>query len=72
MKTMHKLVKWTAIVLWIIIIAIVAYKISNNTFWDLAPIIAHNHVQNYLGWLVIFAVICSIATPFLGLFEKKD
>lgn len=72
MKTIHNLVKWIAIVLWIIIIAIVAYKIGNHTFWSLAPIIAHNHVQNYLGWLVILAFIFSIATPFLGLFDKKD
>lgn len=72
MNILHNLVKWAAIILWIIVIAIVAYKVGNHTFWSLTPIIAHNRVQNYLGWLVVFAFICSIATPFLGLFKKNN
>lgn len=71
MSKLHTIVKVLAIILWIITIAVIAYTIHNHTFWNMIPIIAHNHIQNYLGWLVVLSVVFTAATPITGLFMKK-
>lgn len=71
MTKLHIITKYLAIMLWTIAIGVIAYTIHNHTFWTMTPIISHNHVQNYLGWLVVFAFGFSIATPIIGLFTRK-
>lgn len=70
MKDLYKISKWSSILLWLIVIIISAHAIFNHTFWNMMPIIAHNHIQNLLGWLVTIAVVLSVITPFLKLIGK--
>lgn len=66
-NTLHKLVKWTAIILWLI-----AAAVKNHTFWSLTPIIAHNRIQNYLGWIIAIAFILSVCSPIINLASGED
>lgn len=71
-NTLHKLVKWTAIILWLIAAIIIAVAVKNHTFWSLTPIIAHNRIQNYLGWIIVIAFILSVCSPIINLASGED
>lgn len=45
------------------IIGIFINAIVSHQFWiELTPIIAHNHVENYVGWLIIIVLFLTIIT----------
>lgn len=67
---LHKVVKILAILLWLIAVVVITVAIMNHSFWSLMPIIAYNHVQNYLGWIVVIALILSVCSPILKLIVK--
>lgn len=64
-KTLHTIVKMTAILLWLIFAVAIIVLILNHNFWNMMPIIAHNQAQNWLGWELIFAVVLSLCSPIL-------
>lgn len=67
MKSLYKAVKLLAIVLWLVFIITIVVATLNNHIWDLMPIIAHNHIQNWLGWDLVLAVIASVCSFILRL-----
>lgn len=71
-KSFKILTAGMAIILWAATIAVIAIAISKHQFWNLTPIIAHNWPQNYLGWMVTAAFICSIASPILKLIDENS
>lgn len=70
-KAFQKLTAVVAIVLWITVIVVIVIAIAKHQFWNLTPLIAHNRPQNYVGWMVIIAFICSVVSPILKLIEGK-
>lgn len=70
-KTFQRVTAIVAVVLWIAVILVFAIAIAKHQFWSLAPIIAHNRPQNYVGWMVTIAFVCSIISPILRLIEGK-
>ncbi|MBB1079756.1 hypothetical protein H5S09_07500 [Limosilactobacillus sp. STM2_1] len=64
---LHKIIKLAAIILWLVAIALVIVAIIKHQFWKLMPIIAYNRPQNYLGWIISFALACTIASPLIKL-----
>ncbi len=71
LNTLHLFVKLAAIVMWLATIISIVIAIQHHQFWQLMPIIAHNRVQNYLGWLVTGAVLLSIYSFSLKYTIKK-
>lgn len=52
-------------------ILILAIAIINHQFWSLMPIIAYNHVQNYLGWIIVIAFALTICSLILKIFLEN-
>lgn len=72
LKNLHRIIKYTAIFLWLLAIIIIAVAIANHSFWSLTPIIAHNRIQNYLGWIVATAFVLSVCSPIIKLISGED
>lgn len=72
LNNLHKAVKTIAILLWLIAIIIIAVAIIKHSIWNLMPIITHNHVQNYLGWIIVIAFILSICSPIIKIIAKPN
>lgn len=72
LKTLHTLVKIAAILLWLIFAVAIIVLILNHNFWSMMPIIAHNRVQNWLGWDLIIAVVLSLCSPILKMMARSN
>lgn len=64
--------KSLAIILWLVFVITIVVFILNHSFWNMMPIIAHNRVQNWLGWDLVFAIILSICSPILKSMVKSN
>lgn len=59
----YRLAGWLTTFVWGIVVGVLLNAIVSHHFWtELTPIIAHNHIENYLGWLIVFALCLSIVT----------
>lgn len=72
MKQVQRITGIVAIVLWILAIAILVIAAMQHKLLGLLPIIAYNRPQNFVGWIVVFAVIFTIVRIFLNLFKEKE
>lgn len=70
-KALQRLTAIVAVVLWIVAIFVIIIAITKHQFWELTPIIAYNMPQNYLGWIITVAFICSVASPILKLIDGR-
>lgn len=72
MKKVQKTTKILAIILWILSVAVLVIAGMQHRLLSLLPIIAYNRPQNFVGWMVVFAVVLSLVSVFLRLFVEKD
>lgn len=70
-KKLQKLTFAIAVVLWIAVILVIAIAINRHQFWQITPFIAHNKPQNFVGWLITIAFICTVVSPILRLVSDK-
>ena len=72
MKIAQRITGIAAIILWIASIAILVIAGMQHKLLGLLPIIAYNRPQNFVGWMVVLAVICTGVRIFLNLFKGKE
>lgn len=72
MKIAQRITGIAAIILWIASIAILVIAGMQHKLLGLLPIIAYNRPQNFVGWMVVFAVVFTVIRIFLNLFKGKE
>ena len=69
MKIAQRITGIAAIILWIALLVIAGMQ---HKLLGLLPIIAYNRPQNFVGWMVVLAVIFTGVRIFLNLFKGKE
>lgn len=72
MKIAQRITGIAAIILWIASIAVLVIAGMQHKLLGLLPIIAYNRPQNFVGWMVTFAVIFTFIRIFLNLFKGRE
>lgn len=72
MKKVQKVTGLVAIILWILVVAILVVAGMQHRLLDLLPLIAYNRPQNFVGWMLVLAVIFTLIRVFLNLFKVTD
>lgn len=71
LKTLRRALTYLSIALWATVIAVFITLAIRHKLINYMPIIAYNRPQNYVGWLVVLALIYTVVSAFLRLFETK-
>lgn len=72
MEKVQKVTGLVAIILWILVVAILVIAGMQHRLLDLLPLIAYNRPQNFVGWMLVFAVIFTLIRVFLNLFKVTN
>lgn len=72
MEKVQKVTGLVAIILWILVVAILVIAGMQHRLLDLLPLIAYNRPQNFVGWMLVLAVIFTLIRVFLNLFKVTD
>lgn len=72
MEKVQKVTGLVAIILWILVVAILVVAGMQHRLLDLLPLIAYNRPQNFVGWMLVLAVIFTLIRVFLNLFKVTN
>ena len=72
MTNIYRISKTLAILLWGMVAGVLVNAVIDHRFWtELTPVIAHNHVENYWGWLIVIAFCLSILSLIFKTLTKS-
>lgn len=72
MTNIYRISKTLAIFLWGMAVGVLVNAIIDHRFWtELTPVIAHNHIENYWGWLIVIAFCFSILSLVSKILTKS-